>query len=235
MCGLQAGQQQSLCNALGAQQQLTPNQVLSECQNSINALQPQFLGQAESQCNNELQSGFRNSIPSSYLPSNLYPTALQNAANLRFKLQNALNNLAQKGANQNTPFSELTTYLQPANTLQNQYQQQKSICFNLKQLQLIENQRPQLTSQFNQLIPNQNGYYNLEAIPQSARPQAYNLQKQLGGLNKLEIELATQLANAYSPYTQIPESGLESAAPSGSSTSPQYNACVKYICLLKCQ
>lgn len=229
VCQIQCAQQQSVCQSICSQlsNPITPSQMLSQCQNYQNNLQPQFLAQAQTTCNNQLQNALRKSIPVSLLPQNVYPRALQKAATLRFNLQNALNKLAGQGMNQNTPISSLVPQLQAANNLQNQYQNQKSICLLLKLLIMIEGQIPGLTNQLRGLVPGQSYLYGGN-IPQNLRPQVYGLQKQIGGLLKLQQQTSVQLANAFAP--SFNPTTLESAPG-----SPAYSACVNYICILKCQ
>jgi hypothetical protein len=229
---LQVGQQQSLCNALGARLNITPSQIESQCQNALEGLQPQILGQAQSLCSNELQNALRGGIPTRLLPENAYPLAVQRAAQVRFQLQTALNNLAGQGLSPSVPFSELAPQLSACNNLQNQYQNLKGIANLYKVISLCENQLPQLVGQVNRLVPNQVGYLVPESIPENIRPQVYGLQKRIFALINLERQAATQLATAYSPYGP---SALQGEGTGPNNLSPAYSSCVNLICVLQCQ
>jgi len=201
---------------------MTPTQVSTECDNQMTALQPKFLGQAQSQCANDIQGLFRQNIPTSLQPQYAYPQALSKCANLRYALQGALNKLANAGANQKAPMSSLMPQIQLCNKLQNQYNNQKNLCLMLKASNLIEGQIPALQGQLNRLVPAQNWLVG-QNVPQNLQPQVFGLQKQIGGLVTLQLQNVQKLANLYAPNY------------SNALASPAYSSCVNQICMLKTQ
>jgi hypothetical protein len=162
---LKFAQQQSLCNDLASQlpqgQELTPEEVLSQCNNEANLIAPAINRLAQSQCNNELQNQYAQNIPSSLVPTSLYPGHLKLCLILKLQSQSLLGqaaNLANQLQNAKTP--EEREGLQPqlskcqnqAQQLQNQYNNQKSICLSLKGLQLIGQHLQNLNNQVANLL-----------------------------------------------------------------------------------
>jgi hypothetical protein len=232
--------QQSLCNSLAQQypQALAANHLQPRVNQLVNQLKPQMLGQAQTACVNNLQSHLQQRIPKNLAPSQLYPIALKNAANLRYKLENALANLAQGaqpfyGANkpQSYLFQQLAPQLAQAQQLQQDYENQKNICIALKFILIIQGQLPGLVNQANQLIgkgPTFRLYpHNLEAVPANVRSQCADVQNQIAPRLRLQYQNFNNLAQALAPYSL---NNLQ-----GGNLSPEFNTCVIYICILSLQ
>lgn len=109
----------------------------SQCANLISNLLPALQGQATSQCLNELQNIIAQNIPSALTPEQLYPQHLKLCLIIKLQLEGLILQAANL-SNQlkKAPSAELQQQLSQcqnqAQQLQQQFNNQKSICITLK-------------------------------------------------------------------------------------------------------
>jgi hypothetical protein len=232
--------QLSLCNNLAQQcpQALQANQIQPQLANWIGKLRPQFLGQAETACSNNLQSYLQSKIPRYLVPSRIFPANLRKAAQLRGNLENVLFNLAQGaqpfyklGKPASYIFQQLGPQFNQAQQLQQAYENQKNLCTNLQLIQLIQQQLPGLANQINSLIGQGPKFrlqpYNVGSIPANLIGQVAQLQNQIAPRIRLQFQTFNNLAQQWAPFNI---NNLE-----GTGMSPEYSTCVIYICILSLQ
>jgi hypothetical protein len=167
---IRLGQQQSLCNNLGAQlaQPMTPSEITSQCNNLVGNLFPQLQGQAQSACLNGIQTGLARGVPTQLIPAEAFPQHVRLCALAKHQLEMLtfrVATLKNQLGRQNTPElqNELTQCQNAIPQLQQQYLGQRSVCNAFQGINLVEGRIKNLNSQIASLIGPQTGPgFNLE-------------------------------------------------------------------------